>query len=202
MKPTAPHRRDITAVVLAGGRGRRMGHAPKALLPLAGRPMIAHVLQRLSPQVAHVFINANDHQDRYGELGPELVQDEAAGYQGPLAGILAALKRCPTAYLLTVPCDAPFVPEDLARRLTQALTEAHAAVACVHDGRRLQPLFALIRRDCAADLEAFLQQGERRVALWLDRLQPALADYSDQPDAFQNINTPDELARAERRAAE
>jgi molybdenum cofactor guanylyltransferase len=186
-------KQDITAMVLAGGRGTRMGGRDKGLVSLAGKPMIAHVLDTLKPQVGQIIINANRNLSRYRDFGFPVISDELEGYQGPLAGILAGLNRTATAWMLCVPCDVPGLPGDLVSRLVLALEQQQAEMAVVHDGEKLQPAFALIPVGLRGDLDAYLCRGERRLRQWCSSRRLALADYADAPEHFTNINNREEL---------
>ncbi|HKJ75633.1 MAG TPA: molybdenum cofactor guanylyltransferase MobA [Gammaproteobacteria bacterium] len=190
-------RETVTAVVLAGGRGRRMGGREKGLLPLAGRPLIAHTVAALAPQVDRVVINANRELDAYGRLGLPVVPDAVPDQPGPLAGVLTALQEAGDGLVLTAPCDVPRLPGDLLTRMRAALDAAGTEVCTVHDGARLHQVILLLRPGAAEGLQAFLAEGGHRVEAWL-RSQPfAEADFSDCPEAFANINTPEELERME-----
>ena len=185
----------VTGVILAGGRARRMGGLDKGLLPLDARPLVAHVLERLTPQVQRVLVSANRNLDRYAELtGAEVLADDVPGFAGPLAGIASALRRTSTPYLLTVACDAPLLPTDLGRRLHAALKASPAPMAVAHDGRRLQPLFALMDRAVLPGLLAYLAAGGRKVEDWVRQQGPRIVDFSDQAAAFVNLNTPSDGA--------
>ncbi len=195
-----PHERSaITAVVLAGGRARRMGGEDKGLLPLAGRPMVEHIVRALEPQVGAILINANRNLERYETLGLPVVRDRMGDFFGPLVGMASAMERALTPYLLTVPCDSPFVPADLASRLYWALTDAGAELSVAHDGERMQPVFALV--DCALlpSLLAYLEAGGRKIDTWYAQHRVALADFSGRAEAFLNVNTPEDQAEVERR---
>ena len=185
----------ITGVILAGGQGRRMGGADKGLQELGGRPMAAHVLERLAPQVGAVLISANRNLERYAELGCPVLPDTLDGYAGPLAGLQAALAQATTPLLVTAPCDSPFLPADLVARLHDGLVaqQAELAVACA--AGRTHRAFCLLRRELLPGLDAFLAAGERRVGLWHASLKVVEVDFSDEAAAFGNINTTDELAR-------
>src|SRR3954468_10349529 len=140
---------SITGLILAGGRGTRMGHVDKGLQPLRGSTMAAHVLQRLAPQVASVAINANQNLDTYGALGVPVWPDDTPGFAGPLAGLEAGMRRCTTPYLLTAPCDSPFLPADLAERLLAAIQaqDADLAFAATQKAgmrRQPHPVFCLV----------------------------------------------------------
>jgi molybdopterin-guanine dinucleotide biosynthesis protein A len=188
---------SITGLILAGGLARRMGGIDKGLVPLAGKPMVEHVLEGLRPQVARVLVNANRNLQAYARYGCAVVSDTLEGYLGPLAGALSALRVIDTDLLLTVPCDSPLVAPDLARRMHQALVSRQADLAVAHDGHRQQPVFLLLKRGLADDLEAYLASGERKIDRWFARHRLAEADLSDRPDSFININEPAETARLE-----
>jgi len=187
----------ISGLVLAGGLARRMGGIDKGLVVLAGKPMIEHVLAGLAPQVGRVLINANRNLDQYASYGHKVVSDTLEGYLGPLAGALSALKVIDTEFLLTVPCDSPLVAPDLAGRMYAALQLRQGDLAVAHDGRRLQPVFLLLKRGLTADLEAYLASGERKIDRWFARYRVAEADLSHRPDSFINVNEPEEKQRLE-----
>ena len=162
---------DITALILAGGKGRRMGGKNKGLLPFGDGLLVEQVLVRILPQVGAVMISANRNQEIYARLGYPVVADPLEGFQGPLAGFLAGLENMRTDYLLSVPCDGPFIVDDLAVRLARGLTEADADIAVAHDGDRLQPVYALLHRRVLADLRSALELVKRSV--WTSVLRPA-----------------------------
>jgi molybdenum cofactor guanylyltransferase len=188
-------KRQITGVVLAGGQGRRMAGADKGLVELAGRPLVVHVLARLRPQVGALLINANRNCAAYAALGWPLIADQLAGYQGPLAGVASAMAAAATAYIVTAPCDGPRLPPDLVERLYRALQGGAAELAVAHDGERLQPMHALLPTALLPDLQAYLAAGDRQVIRWYARHRLAEVDFSDRPEAFQNLNTPRQLAQ-------
>lgn len=185
----------ITGVILAGGQGRRMGGVDKGLQDLDGRPLVRWVLERLAPQVDTVLISANQNLERYAEFGCPVVFDRIPGFAGPLAGLHAALAAADTPLIVTVPCDSPFLPADLVRRLRLALDAENAELAVPRAGGRAHRAFSLVRRDAAPKLDAFLEAGERKVGLWQASLKIAEVDFDDEAEAFGNINTADELAR-------
>ena len=189
----------ITGLVLAGGLARRMGGLDKGLVELAGRPMIEHVLDALRPQVGALLINANRNVDRYAAYGFPVISDTLQGFMGPLAGVLAALQRLATEFLVTVPCDAPLVAPDLVGRLHAACVANDADVAVATDGRRQQPVFLLLRASTAPSLDAYLSGGGRKIDTWFAGLRLAEADLSDALDTFVNVNDPDERQRLEAR---
>lgn len=188
---------DTTGLVLAGGEARRMGGIDKGLVEVAGRPMIEHVMDALRPQVGPVLINANRNLDRYAAYGCPVLPDSLDGFLGPLAGVLSALKAIETPYLLTAPCDSPLLPGDLAACMHHALGAAGADLAVAHDGERQQPVFLLLRRELAPDLQQYLEQGDRKINLWFARHRLAEADLSHRRECFVNVNDPGELARVE-----
>lgn len=191
MIPPTPER--ITGLVLAGGLGRRMGGVDKGLSLLDGEPLVEHIIRRLAPQVGRLIINANQNHDTYAGFGYPVVGDRIEGHAGPLAGLEAGLAACTTPYLLTVPCDSPFLPADLVSRLAACLTAHKASIAVARTGEQLHPVFSLIRSDELPELQAFIHAGGRRMEAWLRRLCWAPCPFDDCPEAFANINTPDEL---------
>ncbi|GLT22582.1 MULTISPECIES: molybdenum cofactor guanylyltransferase MobA [Zoogloea] len=191
MIPASPE--NITGLILAGGRGSRMGGVDKGLALLDGRPMVSHVLDRLAPQVGPILISANRSTEHYAMFGRPVIPDRLEGFAGPLAGLEAGLAACTTPYLATAPCDSPFLPPDLVPRLAEALCAERASVAVARTGDQLQPVFALMRSFALPDLQAFTRAGGRKMELWLRRLKWVACPFDDAPDAFANINTPDEL---------
>ena len=185
---------SVSGIVLAGGLGRRMGGVDKGLQLLHGRPMIAHVLARLAPQVDDIVINANQNQERYAAFGRRVVPDAIGGFAGPLAGLHAGLAAISHPLAVTVPCDSPFLPADLVARLERYLGSNDLAVA--KTGDQPHPVFALVRRAVANNLEAFLKGGGRKVDAWYASLKVVEVLFDDEADAFRNINTLEELGRA------
>ena len=183
---------DITAVILAGGKGRRMQGKDKGLIELNGKLLIQHVISAIAPQVGQLVINANRNMSQYADLGYPIVSDTMDDYQGPLAGFLATMSSIDTSELVSVPCDGPLLPHDLVERLVMARDQAAADIAVVHDGKRLQPVYALMPTRLKQDLKAFLDSGERKIDLWYARHKVVHVDFSDIPEAFININTPQE----------
>jgi molybdopterin molybdotransferase len=187
---------SISGLVLAGGRGTRMGHVDKGLQPFGGSTMVAHVLARLRPQVASVAINANQNLDAYGAFGVPVWPDDTPGFAGPLAGLEAGLRRCETPFLLTAPCDSPFLPHDLATRLLEGLEEAGAdlALAVTEENglRQPHPVFCLVRADKAEVLSSYLAAGGRRMDGWYPQIKVVEVLFDDAA-AFRNINTLDKL---------
>ena len=184
-------RAAITGLILAGGRGSRMGHVDKGLQLLRGRPMVAHALERLGPQVGRVAINANQNQLAYAAFGVPVWADDMAGFQGPLAGLEAGLRRCPTPLMATVPCDSPFLPHDLVARLLAALQEHGADLALAETlaaGVQAHPVFTLVKRAALPQLSAYLAGGGRRMDGWHAGIRAVRVRFDDA-GAFRNINT-------------
>jgi molybdopterin-guanine dinucleotide biosynthesis protein A len=190
-------RLSVTGVVLAGGMGRRMGGVDKGLLELRGRPLAAWVVERLRPQVDHLLINANQNLERYAEFGCPVVADEIPDFAGPLAGLHAALSAASTPLVATAPCDSPFLPETLVSRLFSALTAAAADLAVARTFDQPHPVFCLCRREVLPHLTEFLAGGGRKIDRWYATLKVVEVAFDDVAEAFENINTREELGRLE-----
>ena len=193
--------KGVTGVVLAGGQGSRMGGIDKGLAPFRGKPLVAHVIERLRPQVDTVLINANRNPEAYAALGHPVMSDEIDGFAGPLAGFERGLAHATTELVVTVPCDSPFLPMDLVARLRSALDANRADLAFARTGDQPHPVFCLMRRSVHESLRAFLAAGERKIDRWTARLPMVEVAFDDQPQAFANINTAGELADLERPGA-
>ena len=196
MAQTSIDKQQITGLILAGGKGTRMGSVDKGLQLFRGTPMAEQVLQRLKPQVGHVIINANQHREVYESFGCPVCPDEFSGFAGPLAGLHAGLTRCETPYLVTSPCDSPFLPMDLVEKLSAALAAAQAdiAVAVTGDSARQQrhPVFCLLSRHLKDDLATYLGDGGRKMDAWFARHTQVDVGFADEAE-FANINTREEL---------
>ena len=197
----------IAGVVLAGGLGRRMGGLDKALLNLGGKPLLAWVIARLSPQVAAIAINANGDPERFRAFGLPVIADETDDRPGPLGGILAGLEWAANAgfeRILTVAADTPFFPCDLDCQLRTAaeLTGSQIALAASRDdrrGARLHPTFGIWPVALRHELRCAIADGTRRVLAWTDQYAVAKAVFDSDPDPFFNINKPDDMLQAQRR---
>jgi len=193
---------DITGVVLAGGRARRMGGEDKGLVKVDGEAMVVHALRGLTPQVGALLVNANRNQERYRLLGGcDVVADADGDYAGPLAGMASAMRHATTRFILTVPCDSPLLVADLGERLFGALAAEDAEISVAHDGTRMQPVFALLDCALAQSIVDYLAGGGRKIDAWYARRRLALADFTDHPDMFLNINTPEDRDTLEKRLA-
>ncbi len=182
---------QITGVILAGGRSSRMGGNDKGLLLLDGRPLYQHVLSRLHPQVSHILISANRHQAQYQQSGYPVIGDITPDFAGPLAGMLAGLTYAETDWVFFAPCDVPALPEDIVERLWQQRGNASAAYA--RDNERVHPTLALMHRALIAPLTQYLAQGDRKLMLFLERVDGHAVSFTTTPQAFRNLNTPDDL---------
>ena len=187
----------ITGVVLAGGLGRRMGGIDKGLQELRGQPMVHWVVERLAPQVDELLINANQNGERYAAFGHRVVPDQIHDFAGPLAGLNAALSAASHPLVATAPCDAPFPPADLIPRLFSALTATGADLAVARTFDQPHPVFCLCRRDVLPHLTEFLAGGGRKIDRWYTTLKVVEVAFDDEADAFENINTREELGRFE-----
>lgn len=184
---------DITGVVLAGGRGSRMGGRDKGLALLNGQPLFQHVLNGLRPQVGNVVISANRSLDVYRQSAVPVIPDSIADYQGPLAGMLAVMEQMESEWLLFCPCDTPHIPADLAHRLWHARESALAI--WVNDGHRDHPGVALLHRTLHLPLREYLLAGERRVMQFLRSIGGHSVLFNGQAACFTNINTLEELSQ-------
>jgi molybdenum cofactor guanylyltransferase len=180
--------------VLAGGQGRRMGGVDKGLQPLRGKPLVQWAIERLAPQVDELLINCNQNLGSYARFGYRVVPDEVGGFAGPLAGLHAGLKAASQPFVVTVPCDSPFLPHDLVRRLTDHIGPHQVAVA--RTGERPHPVFSLVSKDLLENLERYLAGGGRKVDTWYATLRSVEVSFDDEADGFLNINTLEELGRA------
>lgn len=183
----------ISSIILAGGRATRMGGIDKGLVPLQNKPLIQHVIERLSAQVDEIIINANREINQYQSLGYAVWQDEIADFLGPLAGIHLGLKHAKHDFLLTVPCDSPLLPLDLAARLMAGLIENNADIAVAACNGESQPVFCLCKKSVAKSLDDYLSNGGRKVSIWQNSQKTIKVDFSDSSDAFVNLNTFAEL---------
>jgi molybdopterin-guanine dinucleotide biosynthesis protein A len=182
---------DVTGLILAGGKGRRVGNRDKGLILLKGKPLIAHVSNRLLPQVGALLISCNRNFSRYKHFAAQTVTDTRRDFQGPLAGMEAAYPYIQTEFLVVVGCDIPHLPLDLVIRLTAPLVgedNGASEISYAHDGVREQYLCAAIRRDCLASLSGFLDAGHRAVRDWYNSRTSVIVDFSDQGSGFKNYN--------------
>jgi molybdopterin-guanine dinucleotide biosynthesis protein A len=207
MTARASHSSVLTGVLLAGGQSRRLGGGDKGLLALAGKPMIAHVRDRLAPQVGQMVLSANGDPSRFAALGLPIVADTVAGFAGPLAGLLAGMRwseaNAPEARaIVSVSADAPFLPEDLVARLSTTAAGRPARIVLGRSDSGVHPVIGLWPLALAADLETALESGVRKVLDWARRHDTVEATFPPieldgrTVDPFFNVNTPEELAEA------
>jgi molybdopterin-guanine dinucleotide biosynthesis protein A len=195
-------RDDITGLILAGGRGSRMGGVDKGLQNHLGIPLAMHALMRLEPQVGQIMLNANRNLGAYDAFGVPVWPDALPDYPGPLAGFLAGLERCETPYLVTVPCDTPNFPLDMVQRLATALITQDAEIAMAAtrsaDGVQVQPVFCLMQARLMESLVRFTQSGQRKIDRWTALHRCAEVVFDDE-SAFFNANTAEELQQLQPR---
>lgn len=184
---------SITGIVLAGGKGRRMGGADKGLVEFLGKPLVSHVIQRLTPQVGEILISANREMETYAGLGFRVISDDITDFAGPLAGLHKGMLEAKHPYVLTVPCDTPLLPMSLVNRLMRGLLGQDADVAVAKTGLQPHPVFCLCRKSLLPHLEDFLQHDGRKFEAWYSSLEVAEVLFDDTPQAFININTREEL---------
>ena len=186
---------SISAVILAGGQAKRMGGADKGLQLLHGKPLFQHIYERLRTQVEQISINANRNHAEYSADGLMVFADRIAGFQGPLSGILTALERADSDFVLFVPCDSPFFPDNLLEKLKSAVVFHGVSIAYAHDGEREHPTFCLMARSLKDKLADYLASGERRMLQFMRQNGAVSVDFSENKQAFTNINTLDDLTR-------
>jgi molybdenum cofactor guanylyltransferase len=189
---------SVTGLILAGGKGSRMGGIDKGLQSFRGKRLVDHVYERLAPQVGGIIINANQNQEAYRTFGVRVVSDAIGGFAGPLAGMHAGLSVSKRPFLASVPCDSPFLPEDLIARLYARIEETGAELAVAKTGEQPHPVFSLMRRGVLDHLDGFLKSGGRKIDAWYASLNVVEVAFDDEADAFSNINTLDELASYEK----
>jgi molybdopterin-guanine dinucleotide biosynthesis protein A len=183
---------NITALILAGGAGRRVGHRDKGLIPWQGKPFIAHVSDTLKPQVKEILISCNRNFSLYEKFGSRTVADTRRDFQGPLAGLEAASAIISTELLVVVSCDTPHLPADLVERLIAPLLQhpdGAPDISYAHDGIRAQYLCAGLRSACLTSLPGFLDGGQRAVQRWYRSRNTVAVDFSDRQASFRNYNT-------------
>jgi molybdopterin-guanine dinucleotide biosynthesis protein A len=183
----------ITGLILAGGRGSRMGSVDKGLQLFRAKAMVAHVLARFQPQVDEILINANRSIEEYAAFGHRVVPDAIDGFAGPLAGLHIGMTHATHPLVVTVPCDSPFLPLDLVSRLASAMQTSNADLAVAKTYDQPHPVFCLVKTALAPHLQAFLASGQRKIDKWYATLQVVEVAFDDEEAAFSNINTLEEL---------
>lgn len=183
----SPYQR-VTGVILAGGQARRMGGIDKGLVELNGVTMCKIVIDLLRPQVSEVLVNANRNLEVYRSYGVRVVQDTTSGYLGPLAGLASAMNIAETPWIITVPCDGPFLNSDYVLRM-MSMTDEDVEIVVARDSDRMQPTYILVKVKLLNSLNEFLNSGERKIDQWFVKHRYAEADFSDTQECFRNINT-------------
>lgn len=185
---------NITAVILAGGQGRRMGGQDKGLIEFEGRPIIELLVDQLSRQDVDIVINANRNQETYQQYGYPVISDELADFQGPLAGFAVAMANVETDYILTLPCDGPLLAANFVDLFIEGQSDQQTSICVADDGERLQPVYALIKVDLLEDLLAFLESGDRKIDRWYAQHDFTRIDFSKHKAMFGNINKPEDYS--------
>jgi len=188
---------EVTGLILAGGMARRMEGRDKGLIPFRGVAIAQGIARQLNTQCGSICINANRNTAEYEKFGYTVFPDQLPDYQGPLSGMLTGLNHIATPWMITTPCDGPFVATDYVSRMRSAVDSSGycIAVASCHD--RLQPVYAMINRSIKQSLELFLESGERKIDKWYQQHEYSVVDFSDSPEMFENINTPEQLQALE-----
>lgn len=187
-------KRDISVVILAGGRALRMGNKDKGLMLFNQKPLIHYVVHAVSQSADSIWVSANRNLDLYQKFG-QVVSDELSGYQGPLAGISAVLNQVTTQYLLIIPCDGPYVDATLLERLSHAMINNQAQLCVASENGHLHPTFALLETSIKTELEQYLQSGQRKLGQFFKENGAVEVDFSDSPQMFINFNTPEDLLK-------
>ena len=187
----------VSSIILAGGRATRMGGVDKGLVVLQQEALTAHVIARLKSQVDEIFISANREIETYKPFGYPVLQDANADFIGPLAGFFLGLQNAQYDYVLTVPCDSPLLPLDLAERLLSGMSASGADIAVASSDENSHPVFCLMKKSVLPSLLAYIERGERKVSAWQKSQQLVEVDFSDCSEAFTNLNTFDDLAAVE-----
>ncbi|NYT52072.1 MAG: molybdenum cofactor guanylyltransferase [Candidatus Vesicomyosocius endoextente] len=183
---------DITVVILAGGKSIRMNHKDKGLILFNGKPLISYVVDIVYQDVCSILISANRNISEYQRFG-EVITDSLPGFQGPLVGILSALNKVKTKYLLVVPCDGPFINQGLVARLLKNMQQPGVNICVAMQGLKMHPTFSLVSVNLKDNLSEFLEQGNRKMSVWFESNNAKKVDFSDQVNMFMNLNSPKDL---------
>ncbi len=188
---------QVTGLILAGGMARRMDGQDKGLIEFNGIPMVVHVANGLNLQCDQIIVNANRNLDAYKQHGHQVINDEIDDFQGPLAGMYAGLGKIETEWMITAPCDGPFMADDYVSRMLEAICDSKHSIAVATCAGRLQPVYALINHSLRQSLGAYLGGEDRKIDRWYQQHPFTEVDFSDSPDMFENINTPEQLMELE-----
>jgi len=188
---------EITGVILAGGRARRMGGVDKGLVLFKGKPLIEHVIKAFEPQVSNLLLNVNRNYEKYKNYGLEIVSDEMEDYCGPLAGMSSALNKIDTPYLATAPCDTPFISKNIVENLSLSMLNEKTEISVAHNGDRLQPVFCMMKKTMITSINNYLKKGGRKIDHWFNQHSVSVVDLSGNPECFKNFNSKDEIMISE-----
>ncbi len=188
---------NVTGLILAGGLARRMDGRDKGLIPFCGIAMAQRIALKLQQQCNAILVNANRNTREYEKFGYAVISDELPDYQGPLAGMLTGLNNILTPWMVTAPCDGPFIASDYVNRMKSAIDSNRHSIAVASCNDRIQPVYALINKSQMGSLERFLDSGERKIDKWYEQHNFSVVDFSDTPQMFENINTPEQLQALE-----
>jgi len=189
---------EVTGLILAGGMARRMSGRDKGLIPFHGVAIARRIALQLDSQCGSICINANRNSTEYEKFGFAVFPDQLPDYQGPLSGMLTGLNHIATPWMITTPCDGPFVAADYVSRMKNAVNSSGHCIAVASCENRLQPVYAMINRSLKQSLELFLESGERKIDKWYQQHDYSVVDFSDSPEMFENINTPEQLQDLEK----
>jgi len=192
------NQKNVTGVVLAGGLARRMNNQDKGLIDYHNRPMVSYAVDAMSQVASTVFINANRNLLDYKGFGYQVISDQTDSFDGPLAGILAAMNHTETDILCIMPCDSPLIRAGHLTKLISALIDNNADIAVAFDGERIHPVFLALKPSLQTSLTTYLQQGDRKIDLWLFQHNVIKVDFSNEANVFLNINTLSELNAMEK----
>ena len=190
-------KKDITGVILAGGRARRMGGADKGLVLFNGKPLIEYVIDALEPQVGCLLINANRNHEKYRSYEFDVISDELKDYCGPLAGMACVLNKIHTPYLVTAPCDTPFITDNLVKNLSSSIVHENTEISVAHNGERLQPVFCMMKKTLITSINEYLQNGGRKIDQWFEQHSVSIVDFSSNSECFENFNSKEEILTSE-----
>lgn len=191
-----PTKNDITGLILAGGRGSRFNEQDKGLIPYKGSTLVENAISKLTPQVSSIILSANRNLDVYNKLDVECIEDSYSNFLGPLAGIHTALQTIKTEWLVSIACDTPCFPLHYVETLASSITKNKTRLAVAQSNNRLQNVFMLAHKSLFSSLDDFLERGERKAQIWIQQHNPNIVDF-EQPHAFYNINTPEDLTQIE-----
>jgi len=190
------YRKNITGTILAGGEGKRLQGQNKGLLTLMNKPLISYAIDKLSKQTGQIIINANKDVTTYEKYGYQIISDNIYSQCGPLSGIVNCMKYVQTEFMLCIPCDSPFLPDNLTKRLYLTMQKNDSDICMAHNGQRSYPVCALIKTGLLESLLLYLNKGERKVDKWYEQHRLSIVKFTDNSQAFLNINTQEDIIYA------